>query len=180
MRQRAMIAMALSCQPALLIADEPTTALDVTIQAQVLELMQELKRELGMAMLFITHNLGVISEIADDTAIMYLGQIVEQAETDVVFSRPLHPYAQALLAAIPRLNQLPRTPLASIEGNVPPPINLPPGCRFFGRCRLGVQGVCDQHQPALLEVEVGHKVRCHVYSRPEDFRHVDIESRPRS
>src|SRR5687768_16461690 len=133
MRQRDMIAMALSCDPQLLIADEPTTALDVTIQAQVLELMRALRRETGSAILLITHDLGVVAEMADTVAVMYAGQIVEQAPVHDLFARPQHPYTVGLLASVPRLDQR-RGALPAIEGTVPAPQQMPPGCRFAPRC----------------------------------------------
>ncbi len=160
MRQRAMIAMALSCRPSILIADEPSTALDVTVQAQVLRLMKDLQRDFGMAMIFITHDMGVIAEVADQVGVMYLGRIVEYASVDTIFHRPLHPYTQELLRSIPTLRQQPRTRLNSIEGTVPVPLNLSPACGFGTRCRYCVTGECDSEVPALVEVEPGHLVRC--------------------
>ena len=160
MRQRAMIAMALSCHPSILIADEPSTALDVTVQAQVLRLMKDLQAELGMAVIFITHDMGVIAEMADEVAVMYLGRIVEFADVDTVFHRPTHPYTLELLRSIPTLDREPRTRLTTIEGTVPVPLNLKPGCGFFSRCRRGTPGLCDRENPPLLEVEPGHWVRC--------------------
>ena len=160
MRQRAMIAMALSCRPSVLIADEPSTALDVTVQAQVLRLMKDLQAELGMAMVFITHDMGVIAEMSDEVAVMYLGRIVELAAVDTIFHAPSHPYTRALLGSIPSITQEPRTPLRSIEGTVPVPLNLRPGCGFYSRCRRRTDGLCDTDNPPLLEVEPGHFVRC--------------------
>lgn len=165
MRQRAMIAMALSCHPSLLIADEPTTALDVTTEAQILTLMRRLQNELGMAIMFITHNLGVIAQMADNVAVMYLGKVVEDATIDMLFYNPLHPYTQALLQSIPRLGKkMPKEfRLASIKGNVPDPYNLPKGCPFHPRCAKRIPGVCDVDVPPVVEVEPGHKVRCVLY-----------------
>ncbi|MEZ4661106.1 MAG: ABC transporter ATP-binding protein [Caldilineaceae bacterium] len=167
MRQRAMIAMALSCHPALLIADEPTTALDVTTQAQILTLMRSLQEELGMAIIFITHDLGVIAQMVDYVIVMYLGQAVEMADVDTIFYNPKHPYTQALLRSIPRLGakslQERSGPLAAIRGSVPDPYSIPKGCPFHPRCRHAIKGVCDEKDPPFLEVESGHKVRCVLY-----------------
>jgi peptide/nickel transport system ATP-binding protein len=160
MRQRAMIAMALACRPSILIADEPSTALDVTVQAQVLRLMKDLQRDFGMAMIFITHDMGVIAEVSDQVGVMYLGRIVEYGDVDTIFHNPLHPYTQELLRSIPTLRQQPRTRLNSIEGTVPVPLNLPPACGFNTRCRYKVAGVCDAEDPPWVEVEAGHFVRC--------------------
>ena len=159
MRQRVMIAMALACEPALLLADEPTTALDVTIQAQVLSLLADLKARHGMAMLFITHNLGVVAQIADRVAIMYAGQIVEEGAVGLIFARPAHPYTRALFAAIPRID-VDMVDLAAIPGRVPPLERMPSGCRFRPRCGLARDG-CEAPQ-VLAEAGAGHNVRCHV------------------
>jgi peptide/nickel transport system ATP-binding protein len=166
MRQRAMIAMALSCHPSLLIADEPTTALDVTTEAQILTLMRQLQNELGMSIMFITHNLGVIAQMADQVVVMYLGKIVEDTNVDALFHNPLHPYTQALLQSIPRLGAKKKqdSRLASIRGTVPDPYNLPKGCPFHPRCSHNVPGTCDVLEPVVVEVESGHKVRCMMYS----------------
>ena len=162
MRQRAMIAMALSCHPSLLIADEPTTALDVTTEAQILNLMRSLQGDLGMAIMYITHNLGVIAQMTEDMVVMYMGKVVEQGDVDTIFHRPLHPYTRALLQSIPRLGQKTRDRrrLASIKGMVPDPYALPKGCTFHPRCSDMMPGVCDQTEPQMVEVEPGHKVRC--------------------
>ncbi|WP_156759216.1 ABC transporter ATP-binding protein [Microbacterium karelineae] len=160
MRQRAMIAMALSCGPEVLIADEPTTALDVTIQAQVLELMRQLQRELGMAILFITHDLGIVAEMCDDVAVMYLGRIVEHAPVREIFRRPRHPYTRGLLDAIPKLGRGRKARLASIEGTVPQAIDLPPMCGFFARCPVRIPGVCDVRDPEEVRIGSDHTVRC--------------------
>ena len=159
MRQRVMIAMALACEPAVLLADEPTTALDVTIQAQVLGLLADLRERHGMAMLFITHNLGVVAQIADRVAVMYAGQIVEQAPVHAIFANPAHPYTRALFAAIPRLD-MPDQDLAAIPGRVPPLNGMPTGCRFAPRCPLAQSG-CETPQ-VLAELTPAHSVRCHV------------------
>ena len=158
MRQRVMIAMALSCNPSLLIADEPTTALDVTIQAQILQLIEELQDELGMALLLITHDLGVVAEQADDVAIMYAGKIVERAVPGVIFSRPLHPYTLGLLKSIPGYNGV-KMKLEPIPGIVPSPLDLPAGCRFSDRCARAEDG-CKEAEPELREVEERHWVSC--------------------
>ncbi|MBE9604440.1 ABC transporter ATP-binding protein [Acetobacteraceae bacterium H6797] len=161
MRQRVMIAMALACEPAVLLADEPTTALDVTIQAQVLGLLDDLRKKRGMAVLFITHNLGVVAQIADRVAVMYAGDIVEEAPVETIFADPRHPYTQALFAAIPRLDQ-PEAALHAIPGRVPPLDKMPPGCRFAARCPMRQEG-CDLPQ-VLVDVDAQHRVRCHVAS----------------
>jgi len=163
LRQRAMIAMALSCNPSLLIADEPTTALDVTVQAQILELMKELQREFGMSIIYITHNLGVIAEISDEVSVMYLGKAVEHANTDEIFHNPLHPYTIGLLKSIPKVGKKARTRLEAIKGIVPPPLDLPRGCRFYQRCREAKEGICNVDNPSLIEVTKGHRVSCFLY-----------------
>ncbi len=162
MRQRAMIAMALSCRPRLLIADEPTTALDVTIQAQILELMQKLQDDLGMAILIITHDLGVIAEMADDVAVMYLGKIVERASAEVIFNRPLHPYTVGLMRSIPQMGSRNKERLTPIPGSVPDPFSIPVGCAFSPRCPAPKRPACYEEVP-LVEVEPGHWVRCTLY-----------------
>jgi peptide/nickel transport system ATP-binding protein len=158
MRQRVMIAMAMSCAPRLLIADEPTTALDVTIQAQILELLRELRARTGMAMLLITHDLGIVAEQADDVAIMYAGRIVERAPVREVFDAPLHPYTVGLLASIPGIGGR-RRRLEAIPGMVPNPLDLPSGCRFRDRCVRAVDA-CAQTDPRLEEKRPGHVVAC--------------------
>jgi len=160
MRQRIMIAMALSCNPSLLIADEPTTALDVTIQAQILELMKELQAKIGMALLLITHDLGVVAEQADDVAIMYAGKIVEKTSAPAIFARPLHPYTIGLLLSLPGTGGAKKKRLDAIPGMVPSPLNLPSGCRFRDRCPKAA-GICAEGEPELLEKEAGHWVACH-------------------
>ncbi len=163
MRQRAMIAMALSCNPQLLIADEPTTALDVTIQAQILELMQDLQDDYDMAIMMITHNLGVIAEVAEEVVVMYLGRIVEKAPVVEVFHHPKHPYTRLLLQSIPKLGLKTGQQLASIKGTVPDASNVPPGCSFHPRCPEFLRGICNRVEPRLLEVEAGHEVSCVLY-----------------
>ena len=157
-RQRAMIAMALACGPQLLIADEPTTALDVTIQAQILDLMRGLRRDTGTAIILITHDLGVVAEMADDVAVMYAGQIVERAPVETLFARPEHPYTVGLLGSIPKLDQK-RESLPSIEGRVPDMAHPPEGCRFAARCPF-VEPACCTAVPPLAEVAPGHLSRC--------------------
>jgi len=161
MRQRVMIAMALACNPAILIADEPTTALDVTIQAQVLLLMKELQRELGTAILFITHDLGVVSQMADDVAVMYAGRIIEHGTVESIFKEPKHPYTKGLLTSIPRMHHSKEVPLSTIEGLVPSLWSLPKGCRFASRCQF-VETICHDSFPALVSDDSGRKVACHV------------------
>jgi oligopeptide/dipeptide ABC transporter ATP-binding protein len=160
MCQRCMIAQALSCNPSLLIADEPTTALDVTVQAQIIELIRSLQEEFGMSVLYITHDLGVIAEVADMVAVMYLGRIVEYADTRTIFRNPLHPYTQRLMKAIPTLTRRANTYLENIAGNVPVPLDPPDQCGFFSRCLIAEVGLCDARVPPLVEIEPGHKVRC--------------------
>ena len=159
MKQRVMIAMALACNPALLIADEPTTALDVTIQAQILRLLDDLQERLGMAILFITHDLGVIAENADDVAVMYASKIVEKTDTAELFARPLHPYTVGLFRSIPKLGEK-RDALDVIPGNVPNPIEFPAGCKFHPRCSMA-QDVCKTDEPDLREIHPGHLAACH-------------------
>ncbi len=169
LRQRAVIAMALSCHPSLLIADEPTTALDVTTEAQILRLMRNLQRELGMAIMYITHNLGVVAQMTEDVIVMYMGKVVEQANVDTIFHNAMHPYTQALLRSIPRLGQKThdRRRLESIRGTVPDPYALPKGCSFHPRCSKRIRGVCDQQEPPYVTINSGHKVRCHLYKTNE-------------
>jgi peptide/nickel transport system ATP-binding protein len=165
MRQRAMIAMALACNPKLLIADEPTTALDVTIEAQILELLKDLQSEFGMAIMYISHDLAVVGSMADEIMVMYLGLTMEQTSTARLFENPLHPYTQALLRSIPTIDgELER--LKTIQGALPSPFQEQRGCPFFSRCEQRIVGTCDVTRPPLVEVEPGHKVRCVLYSRP--------------
>jgi peptide/nickel transport system ATP-binding protein len=160
MRQRAMIAMALVSNPAILIADEPTTALDVTIQAQVLKLINDLKKNQGSSVIFITHDLGVIAEMSDHVAVMYLGKVVEYTDVDTLFNNPLHPYTSALMKAIPALARQKKSTLQTIPGTVPVPINLKPGCGFYNRCDQAQDGVCNIQDIPMSEAAPGHKVRC--------------------
>jgi peptide/nickel transport system ATP-binding protein len=161
MRQRVMIAMALSCNPKLLIADEPTTALDVTIQAQILDILQEMKSRLGMAMMLITHAMGVVAETAQRVVVMYAGKVVEEAKVEDLFGDPRHPYTQGLIRSIPRIDTAAtkKTKLEAIAGVVPSLLNPPVGCRFAPRCRFA-SAICRQEQPPLREVAPGHKVAC--------------------
>ncbi|GIV84307.1 MAG: dipeptide/oligopeptide/nickel ABC transporter ATP-binding protein [Candidatus Roseilinea sp.] len=161
MRQRAMIAMALSCNPSLLIADEPTTALDVTTQAQILDLMLDLQREYNMSILFITHDLGVVAEIADYVAVMYLGRVVESSDVDTIFNNPKHPYTQALLSSVPKIS-VTRQPLAPIQGMVPSPFRRPSGCTFHPRCSHAMP-ICQAVEPSMIPLDHGHHVRCLLY-----------------
>ena len=163
MRQRAMIAMALALKPMLLIADEPTTALDVTIQAQILRLMKTLQAEMGMSIMFITHDLGVIANMADEVAVMYLGRVVEYGSVRQIFRTPKHPYTQALLRSIPRTGRRARVRLETIEGIVPVPLDPPDICPFADRCEQFIPGRCDERVPDFLEIERGHSVRCILY-----------------
>ncbi|UCH27950.1 MAG: ABC transporter ATP-binding protein [Trueperaceae bacterium] len=162
MRQRAMIAVALSTNPSLLIADEPTTALDVTIQAQILELIKGLQEELGMAVIFITHDLGVISQVADEIAVMYLGRIMEQGKKREIIKTPQHPYTEKLLKAIPKPDTIGQR-LTAIEGDIPSPLNRPLGCPFHTRCDQKIPGVCDQRLPASTELGSDHTVHCFLH-----------------
>ncbi|MCH6264702.1 ABC transporter ATP-binding protein [Neobacillus citreus] len=159
MRQRVMIAMALACKPKLLIADEPTTALDVTIQAQILQLMKTLQKDSNTAIMLITHDLGVIAETADRVIVMYAGQVVEEADVFTLFKEPKHPYTQGLMASIPHLEYESEQRLASIPGSVPSIKHMPTGCRFHTRCPYATER-CEQEQPGLKDVQAGHKVRC--------------------
>jgi len=168
MRQRVMIAMALACKPRLLIADEPTTALDVTIQAQILELIKELKESENMGVIMITHDLGVIAEVADHVAVMYAGKVVEDAPVDEIYAAPKHPYTQGLLSSIPSPDKLGRR-LDVIKGVVPHPLNLPPGCSFAPRCpQRFPDGTCDAAFPALAGVSRTHRVACYLYTKEQD------------
>ena len=165
MRQRAMIAMALSCTPAVLIADEPTTALDVTTEAQILELMRNLQHEIGMSIIFITHNLGVVAQMCDEVAVMYLGRVVEHASVDDIFYNPKHPYTISLLRSIPRLGKKHHEPLEAIKGSIPDPYTTVPGCPFHPRCPSFMPGICDQEMPEETVVAGNgrHTVRCYLY-----------------
>ena len=174
MAQRVMIAMALACVPELLIADEPTTALDVTIQAQILDLMRDLRREMGTSVILITHDLGVVAEMAERVAVMYAGEIVEQTDVNSLFDEPLHPYTQGLIGSIPILGEI-KEKLDVIPGSVPNLVNLPPGCRFAPRCQARFKyacTICAEVKPELVEVKQGHSVRCWLYQNAEEFDHV--------
>jgi peptide/nickel transport system ATP-binding protein len=164
LRQRAMIAVALSCDPRLLIADEPTTALDVTTQAQILDLLRALQRERGMAIMLITHNLGVVAEMADDVVVMYLGRVVERGSVDAIFHDPRHPYTKALLQSIPSIESVPKEKLPTISGSIPHPFNRPKGCPFHPRCVSAMPGRCDTADPSLREIGDGRKASCFLYS----------------
>ncbi len=166
MRQRAMIAMALSTNPRLLIADEPTTALDVTIQAQVIDLMKDLVAEFGMGILFITHDLGVIAQTADRVAVMYLGRIMESGPVREVIRNPAHPYTQGLINALPKLDDL-DAPLTPVPGDIPSPLERPPGCVFHTRCDRADAGLCRTTVPQKVEVEPGHVAACHFAAKAE-------------
>jgi oligopeptide/dipeptide ABC transporter ATP-binding protein len=174
MAQRVMIAIALACEPALLIADEPTTALDVTIQAQILDLMRVLQQETGTAIILITHDLGVVAEMCDRAAVMYAGEIVEQADVRTLFAQPKHPYTRGLIGAVPVPGEI-LDELATIPGSVPNLIELPDGCRFAPRCGARVEHgniLAERSHPELRAVDAGHEVRCWLY------HHADGSSRP--
>ena len=174
MAQRVMIAMALACVPEVLIADEPTTALDVTIQAQILDLMRDMRREMGTSVILITHDLGVVAEMAERVAVMYAGEIVEQTDVNTLFDEPLHPYTQGLMGSIPVLGEI-KEKLDVIPGSVPNLVNLPPGCRFAPRCQARVKyncAVCADVKPELEEVKPGHHVRCWLYKSAPEYGHV--------
>ena len=162
MRQRVMIAIALALEPDILIADEPTTALDVTVQAQILGLLRDMQERTGMAMLFVTHNFGVVAETADRAMVMYSGRVVESGSVERILTRPMMPYTSSLMRSVPRLDHAGRgsEPLGTIEGFVPDPAHLPPGCVFHPRCPHHVPGLCDEDLPVLEEVEPGHLIRC--------------------
>jgi peptide/nickel transport system ATP-binding protein len=167
MRQRAMIATALACSPQLLIADEPTTALDVTMQAQILDLLSQMQKEYGMALMLITHDLGVVAETCDEVVVMYLGEVVEQSPVDALFHDPLHPYTQALLKSLPKLGYGRGQRLNPIRGSVPDPFNRPRGCPFHERCDKRILGRCDVVHPKLTQLEDGRTVRCLLYEEGE-------------
>jgi peptide/nickel transport system ATP-binding protein len=163
MCQRAMIAIALSCQPKLLIADEPTTALDVTTEAQVLRLIKDLQEELGMALIFITHNLGVVAEMADEIIVMYLGKVVERTDVRSLFEDPKHPYTQALLRSVPQIGKKSGARLQTVPGSVPHPQNIPSGCPFHPRCPSRMPGLCNRKEPELLTLQDDRQVRCFLH-----------------
>ena len=160
MLQRALISMALVCKPKLLIADEPTTALDVTIQAQILELMKDLQKELQMSILFITHDLGTVAKMCDRVAVMYLGKIVETAPVDEIYNNPQHPYTKGLIGSVHKIGTKKEDKLFSIEGTVPLAINLPPGCGFYERCSERIDGVCNKVDPELVNIGGEHEISC--------------------
>jgi len=162
-RQRVMIAIALSCQPKMLIADEPTTALDVSIEAQILDLMRELQQTVDMAIMFITHNLGVVAEMAEEICVMYMGKVVERGSAIDIFYDPQHPYTRALLESIPHVGKKSRERLASIKGMVPDPFSLPPGCVFHPRCPEFMPGKCDRIVPTWTQVGENRWARCLLY-----------------
>ena len=175
MRQRVMIAMALACDPDLLIADEPTTALDVTIQAQILELMRDLKKRTGAAILLITHDLGVVAEMCDDVAVMYGGRIVEHAPTRELYRNPKHPYTVGLLESIPRLYHK-QDRLHVIRGNVPNPLTIPPGCSFHPRCPKRFEP-CDRYLPSLANVDLDHQVSCFLYPEVQKLKESEFDAK---
>ena len=168
MRQRAMIAMALVCNPEILIADEPTTALDVSTEAQILKVLRERQQKLNTSILYITHNLGVVFNIADDVAVMYLGEVIEKAPVSDLFNSPKHPYTEALLNAIPRIDRSHEEQKTTvIQGNIPDPYNHPSGCKFHPRCTKFMKGVCDVVKPELTEIDPYRDVACHLYDPKE-------------
>lgn len=173
MRQRAMIAIALACEPQLLIADEPTTALDVTTQANILDLIRELQEDSGMSVLFITHDLSVVAEIADEVVVMYLGRDVESGDVDTIFHNPKHPYTRALLQSIPRYDSLAGERLYSLKGTVPHPFSRPAGCPFHPRCDDVIAGQCNTNDPQRYSISAGHSVRCLLYAAEENRSVVD-------
>ncbi|PYZ97378.1 peptide ABC transporter ATP-binding protein [Alteribacter lacisalsi] len=175
MRQRVMIAIGLACEPQLLIADEPTTALDVTIQAQILDLMRGLKDKTNTAIMFITHDLGVVAEMCDRVVVMYSGEIVEQADVDTLFNDPKHPYTVGLLGSLPKVEEK-QDRLFSIPGQVPPPGSVEQGCRFAGRCQH-VMPHCTEEDPPLLKMKDGHSARCWLYAEEHRGKEVDIHDK---
>jgi oligopeptide/dipeptide ABC transporter ATP-binding protein len=168
LRQRAIIAMALSCQPRLLIADEPTTAIDVTTQAQILDLLRNLQKQRNTAIIFITHDLGVIAQMANYVVVMYLGRVMEQGPVNDIFLQPKHPYTQALLRSIPSISSTPRVKLPIISGSIPHPFNRPPGCPFHPRCREFISGKCDVRVPSLQPVGESQFASCFLYNDVEE------------
>jgi len=170
MLQRALIAMALICRPSLLIADEPTTALDVTIQAQILDLMKQLQKEFGMAILFITHDLGIMARMCDRLAVMYLGKIVEEASVKEIYKNPRHPYTQGLISSVHKLGTHKQEKLFSIEGTVPLALNVKRACGFYERCKRRIEGQCDRLEPELRDTGGGHWVNCFLYENQEETR----------
>ncbi|MCC6470097.1 MAG: ABC transporter ATP-binding protein [Alphaproteobacteria bacterium] len=168
LRQRVMIALALAAEPRILIADEPTTALDVTTQAQILDLIRRIQDERRLAVILITHDMGVIAEMADTVAVMYLGKVVESGPVDAIFHAPRHPYTQALLRSIPSVLAEPRSRLATIAGSIPHPYARPEGCPFHPRCARSIAGVCDRTVPVVTKLDERHEVRCVLYGRPAE------------
>jgi peptide/nickel transport system ATP-binding protein len=166
LRQRVMIALALAAEPRILIADEPTTALDVTTQAQILELIRKIQIERDLAVVLITHDMGVIAEMADTVSVMYLGKVVESGSVDTIFHAPKHPYTQALLRSIPSVLAEPRSRLATIVGSIPHPYARPPGCPFHPRCQNAIPGTCDKNPPPATALDAEHEVRCFLCSAP--------------
>jgi len=178
LRQRAIIAMALSCNPRLLIADEPTTAIDVTTQAQILKLLRNLQKEKNVSIIFITHDLGVIAQMADYVVVMYLGQVMEQGPVTEIFANARHPYAQALLRSIPSVQSMPRVKLPTIAGSIAHPFNRPSGCPFHPRCAYFMPGTCDVHQPALTPVGENHFSSCFLYGEAPPVSHLAELEKP--
>ena len=174
LRQRVMIAMALSGDPDILIADEPTTALDVTTQAQILDLLRSLQEQEGLSIILITHDMGVIAEMVDDVVVMYLGRVVERGPVDDIFHDPQHPYTKALLRSIPSIMASPRTRLSTITGSIPHPYNRPQGCPFYPRCPDFMPGICDRHVPGLQPSSDQRAVSCFLYNKPEPAAAADI------
>jgi peptide/nickel transport system ATP-binding protein len=168
MRQRAMIALALSCNPRILIADEPTTSLDVTTQSQILDLLRHLRAEIGMSVLLITHNLGVVAEMCDHVVVMYLGRVVEQGPVDDIFHAPKHPYTRALLESIPSMETPSRVKLPTIAGSIPHPYNRPEGCPFHPRCPSHMPGTCDTREPDLITVGAHHAASCFLHEEARE------------
>ena len=177
MRQRVMIAMALSCQPRILIADEPTTALDVTTQAIILDLIKELQKDMDMTIMFITHDLGVVAEIADDVVVMYLGKVVESGDVNTIFHNPQHPYTRELLQSIPKLGSSDRGRLQPIQGMVPHPFARPKGCSFHPRCKSFMPGGCDQIEPPAVTLSEDSSVRCLLYGGVERDQETNLSSK---
>jgi len=168
LRQRVMIALALAAEPRILIADEPTTALDVTTQAQILDLIRKIQAERHLAVILITHDMGVIAEMVDGVAVMYLGKIVETGRVDTIFHAPKHPYTQALLRSIPSVLAEPRSRLATISGSIPHPYARPQGCPFHPRCKDAMAGLCELREPAVTRLGEEHEVRCFLYEQPAE------------
>ena len=178
MLQRALIAMALVCNPKLLIADEPTTALDVTIQAQILELMKSLQKDFNTAILFITHDLGVVAKMCDRVAVMYLGKIVESADSKEIYANPQHPYTRGLIGSVHKIGSKKEERLFSIEGTVPLAMDLPVACGFYDRCDARIEGLCDKADPELVEVAPGHKIACFACPHEVCRKHrAEVEAR---